>query len=107
MPSSTALDHGASAHEVKEIIGHESLATSSRCTHVRLVPGTRPLLIPQKPAPSIVVDWESLLAFIMVLFRNLGHGVLFPERFQDHKDLGLSRIPNTEASVDSLDLILR
>ena len=107
LPSSLALDHGASAHEVKEIIRHVSLATSSRCSHARLTPDTRPLLIPQKPAPSIVVDWESLLVFIMVLFRNPGHGVLFPERFQDHKDLGLSRIPNTEASLDSLGLILR
>ena len=107
MPSSPALSHGAPAYEVKESIGHESLATSSRCTHARLAPDTHPLLIPQKPAPSIVVDWESLLAFIMALFRNLGHGVLFPERFQDHKDLGLSRIPNTEASLDSLDLTLR
>ena len=80
MPSSPAPGHGSPA------------------------PVARPL---QEPASSIVVDWESLLAFIMVLFRNLGHGVLFPERFQDHKKLGLSRNPNTEASLDSLDLILR
>ena len=64
MPSSPALDHGASAHEVKEIIGHVSLATSSRCTHARLAPDTRPLLILQKPAPSIVADRDRLLTVI-------------------------------------------
>ena len=107
LTSSPVLNHGAPAYEAKEIIGHGSLATSSRCTHARLVPNTHPLHILQKPAPSIVVDWESQLEFIVVLFRNLEHGVLFPECYQDHKSLGLSRIPSTEASLDSLGLVLR
>ncbi len=55
-PSSPALDHGAPAHEVKEILGHVSLATSSRCTHARSAPDTRLLLILQKPVTSIVAD---------------------------------------------------
>ena len=52
------------AHEVKEILGHVSLAISSRCTHARLAPDTPPLLILQKPVPSIVADRERLLTFI-------------------------------------------
>ena len=43
----------------------------------------------------------------MVLFRNLGHGVLFFERSLDRKDFGLSRIPKTEAFPASLGVVLR
>ena len=64
LPSYLALDHGVPAHEVKEILGHVSLAISSRCTHARLAPDTPPLLILQKPVPSIVADRERLLTFI-------------------------------------------
>ena len=66
MPSAAlrpGMDHGVPAHEVEETLWYVSLATSSRCTHARLAPDTRPLLILQKPTPSIFVGWESLLAF--------------------------------------------
>ncbi len=38
---------------------------------------------------------------------KVAHGVLFPERLQDHTDLCLSRSPITEGSLDSLGLLLR
>ncbi len=41
----------------------------------------------------------------MVLFRNMVPGVLFPERFQDHTNLGRSQIPSTKASKLEVGLI--